>query len=148
MMQTMLNSMPQLVVYQPAILAIAILCLAILVQSFLAGALGLAKGEEIPGKPLKGDHSKFSFRVLRTYANSTENLSVFIATAIIAILAGVSPWIVNWLVGLHVMFRLVYWVVYYAGIGKVSAGPRTIVYVLGWLTNMVLAAIATWVVLT
>jgi len=147
-MQSILDTMPQLIAYQPAILAVAVLCLAVLVQSFLAGALGLGKGEEIPGRPLKGDHGNFSFRVLRTYANSTENFSVFVATTVIAIIAGVSPWIVNWLVGLHVAVRLIYWGVYYGGIGKVSAGPRTIVYVLGWLLNTVLAAIATWAVLT
>ena len=102
---------------------------------------------ELPGIPLKGDHTKLSFRVLRTYANSTENFSVFVATLLLAIIAGVSPWIVNWLAGLHVAFRLVFWAVYYSGVGKVGGGVRTIVYVLGWLTNMVLAVIMIYTLL-
>lgn len=49
---------------------------------------------------------------------------------------------VNWLAGLQAAFRLLYWAVYYSGVGKAEAGPRTIVYVLGFLANAVLAIAA------
>jgi len=113
----------------------------VLIQSFIAGVKGLAGGEEVAGMPLRGDHTKLSFRVIRTYANSTENFSVMVATTFIAVLAGVSAVMVNWLVGLHVLLRIAYWAVYYSGIGKVVAGPRTITYVAAYLMNLVLAVL-------
>ncbi len=141
-MDSIILNLPQLADYQPAILALTLLCLMVLIQSFLAGVLGLAPGDQVAGMPLKGSHADKSFRVMRTYANSTENLSVFVATVVLAIVAGVDQTWVNWLVGLHVAIRALYWAVYYAGIGKVAAGPRTVTYVMGWLMNLLLAIMA------
>lgn len=147
-MQSLLETLPQLAAYQPALAALAILCLAILVQSFLAGVLGLGKGEETPGMPLKGDHTKLSFRTIRTYANSVENFSVFSASVLLAILAGVGAAFVNWLAIIHVVLRLAYWAVYYNGVGKVGGGIRTFTYVLGLLANVILTAMAIYTLLT
>ncbi|MGB7285594.1 MAG: MAPEG family protein [Salaquimonas sp.] len=147
-MQSLFESLPQLVAYQPAFTALAILCLAILAQSFLAGILGLGKGEETPGMPLKGDHTKFSFRTIRTYANSVENFSVFSASVLLAIIAGVGAVFVNWLAIIHVVFRLAYWAVYYNGVGKVGGGIRTITYVLGLLANIILSVMVAYALLT
>lgn len=147
-MESMIQNLPQLTPYQPTFLWLLVLCLAVLVQSFLAGVLGFGKDEEVPGVPLKGSHSDASFRILRTYANSTENFSVFVATTFLAILAGVGVAAVNWLVGLHVVLRIVYWVVYYRGIGKVAGGPRTITYVAAYLMNVILAVLAAIAMLT
>lgn len=130
---------PQLLPYFPTLLALALLCLMVLAQGFLAGILGLGSGEETAGMPLRGDHSRFSFRVLRTYGNSTENFPVIVTTAALAVIAGVSPLLVNWLVWLYVAFRLAFWAIYYGGIGQVNAGPRTIVYALAQFLNIGLA---------
>ena len=143
-MQSIIETVPQIAAYIPALGAIMILIITVLVQGFLAGVLGLAGGEETAGMPLRGDHTKFSFRVLRTYGNSTENFSVMIATTILAIAAGVSPIVVNWLVGLHVAIRLAYWAVYYSGVGKVGGGIRTITYVAAFLMNVILALFAAY----
>ena len=125
--------------YQPALLALTILCLAVLAQSTLAGVLGFGKSGERPGHPLQGGHGDLSFRAIRTYANSTENLPAFAITVILAIIVGVTPTWVNWLAAIHVALRLVYWVIYTGGIGAAANGPRTIVYVMGLLANVVLA---------
>ena len=130
-----------LIPYYPSLMALLILCLAILVQSFIAGAIGLGKSAEVPGIPLKGNHADFSFRTLRTFHNSIENLPVFIATLGIAIIAGAPVAWVNGLASLYVVLRLIYWAVYYSGIGKVEAGPRTIVFVLGFFTNVAIAIV-------
>ena len=147
-MQSLIETLPQLAAYHPALVALTILCLAVLVQSFLAGILGLAGGEETAGLPLRGNHEKFSFRTLRTYGNSTENLAAFATTVILAIFVGVGVALVNWLAILHVAFRLVYWAVYYKGIGKVGGGIRTIVYVLGLFANIILAVLTAYALLT
>lgn len=143
-MQSLIDTMPQLAAYGAAFAALIILALAVLTQGFLAGVLGLARGEEIAGMPLRGDHGKLSFRVLRTYGNSTENFSVMIATTLLAIVAGVAPSLVNWLVGLHVAIRLLYWAVYYSGVGKVTAGARTFTYVAAFLMNVILALLTAY----
>ena len=71
------------------------------IQSFLTGVLGLAKSDEVPGMPLKGNHADFSFRVIRTYGNSVETLPLFAATLFLAIATSASPAWVNGLAGLH-----------------------------------------------
>lgn len=147
-MDSILDAFPQLAAYQPTFVAMVLLTVVVLIQGFLAGALGLGRSEEIPGRPLKGNHSDSSFRIIRTYGNSTENFSVLIATALLAILAGVPAGWVNWLVGLHVLLRMLYWVIYYAGFGKVAAGPRTITYTMGWFLNAVLAMMTAYVIIS
>ncbi len=131
----------QLAAYHPALLALAILCLAVLIQSFLAGVIGLGKSGEEPGKPLRGGHEDFSFRTLRTYGNSVENLPAFGITVLLAIIAGVAASLVNWLAAIHVLIRLVYWAIYYVGVGKVAGGPRTMAYAAGLIANLILAVL-------
>ncbi len=128
--------------YQPAIVALAVLCVMVLVQALLTAPLGFLKEEQAPGMPLRGDHELLSFRVLRTYANSAENLPVFGFTLGVAMIAGVSPLVVNWLAGLHVVARLLFWVIYYSGVGKVAGGPRSMAYVGGSACNLALAGMA------
>ena len=128
--------------YAPSLLALTVLCLAVLIQNFLTGPLAFLKEEQAPGMPLRGDHQRLSFRVLRTYSNSVESLPAFGFAVLLAILAGGSPMTINGLAVLHVAFRLAFWAVYYAGIGKVAGGPRTLCYVGGSLSNLALAVIA------
>lgn len=148
MMTTLYETLPQLEAYHATLTAIAVLLLAVLIQSVLQAPLAFAKGEQAPGAPLKGDHSIFSFRVVRTFLNSIENLPIFLGTAALAIIAGVPPLWVNWLVCLHVGFRLVFWAVYYSGVGKVAGGPRTITFVGAWLVNLILAGMTLYGILT
>ncbi len=130
--------------YQVALFSLALLCTSILVQGILAGVLGLARSDEVPGRPLKGDHPDFSFRVLRTYANGTENFPAFIAAVILAIFIGVDPQLVNWLASIHVAFRMAYWVIYYRGVGKTGGGMRTIAYTLALAANLALSLVVLW----
>ena len=143
-MQSILENVPQLAAYSSALLAIVVLCMAIIVQSFLAGVLALAPGHEVAGLPLKGSHEDRPFRLMRAYGNSTENIGFFIATVAVAIIAGVDATWVNGLVMAHVAFRVLHWVIYVAGIGNPVGGPRSIVYVLGLVSNGILAVMAIW----
>lgn len=138
-MNSMIETFPQLMPYQPALLALALLCMAVLIQSFLGAPLAFIGEEQEPGKPLKGGHDLLSFRVLRTYSNSVENLPAFGLTLLLAIVLGINASLVNWLAAIHVAFRLAFWAVYYAGFGRVAGGPRTLCYVGGLVTNIVLA---------
>ena len=92
-------------------------------------------------------YKDLGFRVIRTHANSVENLPVFGFAVLLAIVAGVSSAWVNWLAIIHLVCRSAFWVIYYMALGKTAGGPRTIVYVLGWLTNMILVSMALFALL-
>jgi len=79
-----------------------------------------------------------SFRVLRTYLNSVENLSAFGLSLLLGILIGLDVAAVNWLAGIHAVFRFVFWAVYYSGVGKVAGGARTMSYVGDLIANLIL----------
>ena len=143
-MESILEHLPHLAGYKPALIAMGILVLAVTVQSFLAGILALAPGHEVAGIPLKGTHDDKGFRIMRTYANSAENLPMMLGAFVLAILAGVSFTLVNWLVIIHVVCRVIHWLVYYGNVGKRDGGPRTISYVIGLLANIVLGVMAVW----
>ena len=96
---------PQFSDYTSALIALTLLCCIVCIQSVIAGAIGLGKSNEEPGLPLKGSHKDFSFRTLRTYANSVENLPTFGLIVLLAIFVGVEPKWVNWLAIIHVFFE-------------------------------------------
>ncbi len=147
-MNALIEAIPQLAPYQPSLLVLALLCVIVMIQSFMLAPLAFLKEEQAPGAPLRGDHSLFSFRVMRTYANSVENLPVFGFSLILAIAVGVAPSLVNWLAAIHLAFRLAFWAVYYSGVGKVAGGPRTICFVGAIASNLVLAVMATYILIT
>lgn len=127
--------------YQPALLALAILSLIALVQSFLT-AFAFTSGEQAPGMPLNGDHSMRSFRIIRIHANSVESLPALGFALVVAVLAGANASLVNWLALIHLGFRVAFWIVYFTGVGKIAGGPRTLCYVGGLLSNIALAVTA------
>ena len=133
---------PLLQPYHWALLASCVLVLMVLIQNFLTAPLAFLKGEQIPGGPVQGGHHLLSYRVLRTHANSTENLGVFGFALLLAIVASVAPIWVNWLAIIHVIFRMAFWVVYYSGIGKVAGGLRTMCFVGGLVSNVILGVFA------
>ena len=71
--------------------------------------------------------------------NSVESLAPFGFCLVVAILIGVKPALVNWLAAIHLGFRILFWVVYYSGVGKVAGGVRTLCFVGGLSSNIVLA---------
>ena len=130
--------------YLPAIFSLMLLCLVALVQSFLCAPLAFVSEEQVPGIPVRGGHGDLSFRVVRTYQNTVENLPALGIAAVLAILLGVSPVLTNWLVALHLIARLAFWAAYYNGSGKIAGGPRTLCYIGGLVTNFLLVLACVW----
>ncbi|MEP6017975.1 MAG: MAPEG family protein [Paracoccaceae bacterium] len=146
-MNSLFEALPFLGSYQIAFMVLAGLSLITLIQNFLSAPLAFVKEEQVPGMPLNFDHTKLSFRVLRTYSNSTENLPAFGWALLVAVIAGSSLILVNWLAAIYFAFRMAFWFIYYSGVGKIAGGPRTIVFVGGLVTNIVLAIVALWAVI-
>ncbi len=133
--------------YHPALLALTILCLVVLLQSALCAVFAFSeKGGQKPGR-IVGGPELHSFRVLRTYGNSTESLPMFIGILLVAIVVGVSPKWVNILAIAHLVFRLVFWAVYYSKLGMKTPGPRTLSYVFGMLSNFALGVMTVMVLI-
>lgn len=146
-MTSLFEAVPYLSVYQTSFLVLAGVSLITLIQNFATAPLAYINQEQVPGLPLQFDHSKLSFRAVRTYANSVESFPAFGWALLAAIVAGASPALVNWLAGGYFVSRLVFWVLYYSGIGKPAGGPRTLAYVAGLLCNIGLAGAAIWFLL-
>lgn len=128
--------------YQPAIMALIVLTLIVLLQSFAGAFFCFVKGDKVPGAPLTGDHGELGFRSMRCYQNGVENLPAFAVALFIAIAAGAGASLVNMLAIIHVGFRVLYMAIYYSGYGKPAGGPRSLTYVAGWAVNVVLVVIA------
>ncbi|MCY0094774.1 MAPEG family protein [Hoeflea ulvae] len=141
-MTSLFDAAPYLDGYRVSFVVLAVLTVMILVQNLMTAPLAFLNNEQTPGMPLRHDHSKLSFRAMRTYANSTESFPAFAMALLVAIVAGASPTLVNWLAVLHLAFRTGFWVVYYSGIGKVAGGLRTQCHVGGLAANLVLAGTA------
>lgn len=141
-MENLFEAVPYLGAYQPAFLVIAVLSMVILVQNFLTAPLAFANEEQIPGLPLRHDHSKLSFRAVRTYQNSAESFPAFFAATLVAAAGGASPLVINVAAAIYLVARLAFWAVYYAGVGRVAGGPRTLAFVLCLLSNIVIAGAA------
>ena len=110
----------------------------VLIQNILSAFFKIVKAGQPPGAPAAGDNDDSTLRKYRTHMNSLENLSVFVLTVVLAIAIGVSPAVVNWLAGLHVVARIAYWFAYYSGIGPAVQGPRTLTFAAGWFLNLFL----------
>jgi uncharacterized MAPEG superfamily protein len=141
-MNSLFEAVPYLGAYQVSFLVIAIMSLLALLQSFANAPLAFATGKQTPGMPLQKDHNDLSFRALRNYSNTVENLPAFGFSVVMAIAAGASPWAINLLAVVFLAFRLLFAAVYYSGVGKVTGGPRTITYVGGAFANIAIAGMA------
>jgi len=129
-------------------LVLALLSFTLLIQNFATAPLAYVSEEQIPGMPLKFDHSNLSFRAIRTHSNSAESLPAFGWALLVAIVVGASPVLINWLAGIYFVFRMAFWAIYYSGIGKAAGGPRTMAFVGGLVTNIVLVCTALYAILT
>lgn len=141
-MDSLFDAIPFLDSYRLSFVVLASLSFVLLLQNLLTAPLSFGKDEQVPGMPLQFDHSKLSFRVMRTFQNSAENLPAFTAALLAAIAGGAAPTLVNSAAMVYLAARLAYWAIYYSGVGKVGGGPRTIVFVVGFLANVVIAIAA------
>lgn len=128
--------------YRLALLALVILCCSILMQSMMTPMFAFTKkGGQSPGR-LVGGPQDFSFRVLRTHANSTENLPAFAVIVLIAIFIGVDAKWVNGLACAHVGLRLLFWPIYYSPLGAKTPGLRSPIYALALTLNLILGVMS------
>jgi len=128
--------------YGHAIVSLALYALITLALSPLA-ALARNRAGVAAGDMPKADYGNRDFRICRAYQNAAENIGVFAAVIAAAVLAGASPFWVNFFASLAVVSRLAMLYVHIQGIGAGSEpGPRTFLFVFGWLMMLLLAFMA------
>ncbi len=127
--------------YQPALLSMTLLVLAVLMQTGIATIFKIRSNQK-PGVPASGDYHDITYRMYRTHMNSLETLPVFTVTLGLAIISGANSWWVNLLAGLYVASRYGYWFFYASNIGKFAGGPRSMLFGLGTALNVALAIMA------
>ena len=127
--------------YGHAIASLALVSLLTLLLSPLSAmrktAIGLA-----PGAEPEADYGSVTYRFHRCYLNLTESVGVFAAVTVAAIMAGASPTLVNLCASVFVVARFLLVIIHIRGIGRADMGPRSFVYVAGWLMCICLALLA------
>ena len=129
--------------YAVGMLSLLAYVVIVLLQSALVGA-GKAKAGAIPGSEPPADYENPLYRANRSHQNGVENMAAAAVALFAAILVGLSPWWVNLLMVLFLVFRIIYVVIYANNIGKATQGVRTFVYVASWAMLIVLCGMAIW----
>jgi len=129
--------------YAHAIVAMAGVAVLLLLMSPVAAMRKQAQGLA-PGAQPTPDYADPAYRWHRAHGNLAESLGAFVAVTVAAILAGVNPAWVNALASAFLALRVVLAVVHVAGVGRADMGPRSIIYVAGWLVCLALAGLAIW----
>ncbi len=133
--------MEQFAEYAHAIVSVAVWALLVLILNLISvlpkAGLGLA-----PGETPKADYADKVYRTERSYVNSVESLAIMVAVVGAAILAGASPFWVNLLASIALLSRIAMVFVHIKGIGKPVQGPRTILFVVGWAMQILIALMA------
>lgn len=122
--------------YSSSLLALSVLVLVVLLENFYAAFRHLVKGGGRAGVPPEPDYSNPVWRIVRSHANSLENLPPFAATVVVGSLVGVSAGLFNILAWVHVVARMLHWLIYTQDIGKVDQGPRTLAFAVGFFSNL------------
>ncbi len=132
--------------YSVAIISLLTFVLIVLVQSAMVGG-SKAKAGLTPGSEPDADYSSSVYRMNRSHQNGVEILPAAAVALFVAILLGVSSWWVNLLMGIFLLSRLIYIYIYAQNVGKPTQGVRTIAFVTGWATLVVLCIMSIWALL-
>ena len=124
--------------YSAAIIGLLLICLLPLIHANIVGPLK-GKAKLVGGPVTDARDENLLFRVERAHSNTVESITPFVAPAILAIILGVSPGLLAWLVWAFLALRVAYSLVYVRGGGLAKGGSlRTILHVLGTLTTIAL----------
>ena len=129
--------------YGLGIISLLVFVLIVLLQSAMVGA-GKAKAGLIPGSDPDANYENALYRLNRSHQNGVEIMPAAGIALLFAILLGVSSWWVNLLMGLFLLTRVVYVLIYAQNVGKPTQGVRTGVYVAGWAMLVILCVMSIW----
>ncbi len=120
--------------YHIALTVSALLMLVVLLQNFASVAVSHSKddGTHVAGTPMGSGPDELTFRLARSFANSLENIPLFVFSIVLAIAFAMEPFVVNLVALVFVAARLGHWGAYAAN----KRSLRSMCFVLGLFTNI------------
>ena len=121
--------------YADALFIVSLLMILIIVQSFVGAFFRNAIEKYQAGEPLPANHDSATYRMVRSFENSAENLILFLPVFVLAIAASVSPTWVWWVALLFTVGRAAHWAMYAMNIPML----RTVAFAIGFFATLALA---------
>lgn len=121
--------------YADALLIVSLLMIIVILQSFVGAFFRNAIEKHEAGAVIPADHGSATYRMVRSFENSLENLPLFLPVVFLAIAAAVSPAWVWWVAVLFTVGRLGHWAMYALNIPAL----RTVFFALGFFSTLALA---------
>ena len=133
--------MENIAAYNWGLIALLVFVLITLVQSALVGGKKAA-AKLTAGSDPKSDYDSSLYRWHRAHQNAVENAALIFIALVACIFAGVSPWWVNLLMILFLVFRVAHSFILIQKIGAEVQSIRSYSYVAAWAVNIILAVMA------
>lgn len=121
--------------YADALLIVSVLMIIVIVQSFVAAFFRNAVEKHEAGAVIPADHGSATYRMVRSFENSLENIALFLPVLLLAIAAAVSPVWVWWVAVLFTIGRIGHWAMYALNIPPL----RTVFFAVGFFATLALA---------
>lgn len=121
--------------YADALLIVSLLMILIMAQSFAAAFFRNAVEKHEAGASLEANHASSTYRMVRSFENSAENIILFLPVFALAIAASVSPAWVWWVALLFTVGRAAHWAMYALNIPAM----RTAAFATGFFATLALA---------
>lgn len=121
--------------YADALFLTTLVMIVIMAQSVVGAVFRNAVEKYLAGEALPANHASPTYRMVRSFENSLENVALFLPVTILAIAAAVSPAWVWWVALLFLIGRLGHWAMYALNIPAL----RTAFFALGFFATLALA---------
>ncbi len=132
--------------YSLALISLLVFVVIVLLQSALVGAAKAGAGLP-PGCTPAADYDDRVYRLHRSHQNGVEIMPAAAVALFAAMLTGVSAGWANALMGVFLLTRLGYILVYARSLGAPTQGLRTFTYVAGWAMLVILCLMSIWAAL-
>ena len=123
--------------YADAIPLIVLIVILVMAQSFVAAFFRNAVEKHEAGAALEANHGSATYRMVRSFENSLENVAMFFPAVALAVIAGVSPGWVYWVSLLFLLSRAAHWACYALNIPP----ARTLSFAVGFFATLALAIV-------
>lgn len=125
--------------YFLAFVGLFLMLVTLVLQGMIAAMVKAKQPDAIPGKiDTSLSHESFVFRSNRTFMNSLENFPAMLASTVLAILIGASPFWSGIFALTYAIARIIHMLLYYVISTEKNPSPRSYFFALGLLANIAL----------
>ena len=121
--------------YSDVLLILSFVMIIVMLQSIVATIFRNAVEKYQAGEALPANHASITFRMVRSFENSLENVVILAPVLAVAIATSISPAWVWWVAVLFLIGRLGHWAMYALNIPAL----RTAFFAMGFFATLALA---------